>query len=546
MQERKLEAIELYKEYENCNRWAVIVGISQYQHQPWNLNYADRDAEELYKLLLTENGGNFLEKNICKLINKKATTENIRQALNTFLKKPDREDLVIIYFACHGTPDPERPENLYLLTHNTKPDDISGTALEMEAIDSALKKTLLAEKVIVFADTCHSGGIGGTIGNRNIGDRSELMNRYLQILSQSVGGIALLTSAEAREVSREGKQWGGGHGVFTHYLLEGMRGEADRDQNGIVTIGELFEYVRDRVKDATDYKQHPSIGTNAFDRNLPITVTTKKQEVTEKQIEKIDNHPQKKHINLPKILLSFFGTTLIIILGIWKGIDKNKRNTIPTSYPTSFPEITHTSSNKNLLLQEITSCGASKDAVRELDNQIFLKMLEIAPDALVSLDDLNIEGSNYTYLYLQPQAKEALKKAVQEHGQKLQVNSAYRSITSQQILFNHAKNNRCGIIVAAPPGHSNHQSGLAIDINDANDWKPYLEKYGWRFSPNDSVHFDYIGSGTQDISKVPILAFQKLWNITHPNDKIIENGLYDSVTENRMNKSPVDGFQIFR
>jgi hypothetical protein len=51
-----------------------------------------------------------------------------------------------------------------------------------------------------------------------------------------------------------------------------MRGAADIDANGIITIGELFEYVRDNVKRATDYKQHPFIGSNAFDRNLPIAL----------------------------------------------------------------------------------------------------------------------------------------------------------------------------------------------------------------------------------------------------------------------------------
>jgi hypothetical protein len=66
--QRKLEYIEeikeIYSKYQNCERWAVIVGISQYKYQPWNLNYAHRDAEELYQLLCSENGGNFKEENM--------------------------------------------------------------------------------------------------------------------------------------------------------------------------------------------------------------------------------------------------------------------------------------------------------------------------------------------------------------------------------------------------------------------------------------------------------------------------------------------------
>ena len=72
--------LELYSEYRNCDRWAIIVGISRYQYQGWNLKYADRDAEELYNLLLTLSGGNFKKEFICKLINEEATTANITRA----------------------------------------------------------------------------------------------------------------------------------------------------------------------------------------------------------------------------------------------------------------------------------------------------------------------------------------------------------------------------------------------------------------------------------------------------------------------------------
>ena len=55
LNQRKLEYIEkikkIYSKYQNCDRWAVIVGISQCKYQPWNLNHVHRDAEELYQLL---------------------------------------------------------------------------------------------------------------------------------------------------------------------------------------------------------------------------------------------------------------------------------------------------------------------------------------------------------------------------------------------------------------------------------------------------------------------------------------------------------------
>ena len=193
----------------------MIVGISKYKHAALNLQYADRDAEKLYQLLLTPQGGHFQKEYVCKLTNTQATKGNITRALRSFLKKPAREDVVIIYFACHGSPDPDRPGNVYLLTHDSDPQDVAGSALPMGDIDRALKDTLLSEKVIIMADTCHSAAIGGGIRSRAVTESTRLVNRYLREISQARHGTALLTSAEANEVSFEDKKWGGGHGVFT-------------------------------------------------------------------------------------------------------------------------------------------------------------------------------------------------------------------------------------------------------------------------------------------------------------------------------------------
>jgi tetratricopeptide (TPR) repeat protein len=256
------------------DRWAIVVGISEYKDESLNLKYAHRDAEALYELLLTPSGGGFEPEHVFKLVNEEATTANITRALRSFLKKPAKEDIVLIYFACHGAPDVDRPGIVYLLTHDVDRKDISGTALPMREIDLSLRENLLAERVIILADTCHSAAIGGGIGRRDASDNSAVVNSYLREVGKSRGGVALLTSAEANEVSFEDAKWGDGHGVFTHYLLEGMKGAADRSpKNGVVTVGELFEYVRENVQQATGNKQHPCVGTNSFDRNLPVAIT---------------------------------------------------------------------------------------------------------------------------------------------------------------------------------------------------------------------------------------------------------------------------------
>ncbi|MBD2025821.1 caspase family protein, partial [Leptolyngbya sp. FACHB-711] len=299
---RKLAPIdpELYSQYRDVDRWAVIIGISKYQDASLNLRYADRDAESLYELLLTENGGKFKPENICKLVNAEATYAKIREALYDFLDKPKREDLVLIYLACHGASNPNRPDQLYFLTHDVNLSKIAATALPMDEIDRAVKQTIRADKIIILADTCHSAGVGGAIGNRNVNQSSERMNRYLEQLSNAQDGIALLTSAEATQVARESEQWGDGHGVFTYYLLEGMRGAADTNRDGIISIGELFEYVRKEVIAATDNRQHPVIGANRYDRNLPLAITALGGE--QQVIREATAHPTKQVLNVPAIV----------------------------------------------------------------------------------------------------------------------------------------------------------------------------------------------------------------------------------------------------
>jgi len=253
-------------------RWAIIVGISKYQHADLNLRYAHNDAEALYALIRTPRGGGFDEERIVKLIDEKATTDNVTRALRSFLKKPAREDIVLIYLACHGAPDPDRPQNVYLITHDTDPADIAGTAVPMEHIHDAMQpRNLYAERVVLIADTCHSASLGDSVRRGGVGEAAAA-NRYLQSLSESKPTMAILTSAEVNETSREDLQWGGGHGVFTHHLLEGLRGKADNN-TGIVTVGALFDYVREQVRKDTGDQQHPVIGSTAFDRNLALVIT---------------------------------------------------------------------------------------------------------------------------------------------------------------------------------------------------------------------------------------------------------------------------------
>ena len=122
------------------------------------------------------------------------------------------------------------------------------------------------------------------------------------------------------------------------------------------------------------------------------------------------------------------------------------------------------------------------------------------------------------------------------------INSALRTLPQQYLLYQWYLQGRCGIGLAAAPGNSNHESGLAIDIDDNTGWNASMSAHGFKwFGSADPVHFDYVAGGI-DLRGPSVLAFQKLWNENNPNDKIAEDGSYGPDTEKRLTQSPVGGF----
>ena len=91
-------------------------------------------------------------------------------------------------------------------------------------------------------------------------------------MAKARNGMAVFMAASGNQTSREGDQWQGG--VFTKYLIEGLRGAADSNQNNLVTLSELAEYLPRAVIEATNARQRPEVGGN-FDGSLPVGIVKK-------------------------------------------------------------------------------------------------------------------------------------------------------------------------------------------------------------------------------------------------------------------------------
>jgi uncharacterized caspase-like protein len=258
--------------------YAVVIGVGRYEHPTIpTLKYTVADAEAIYRVLL--DAGGFKKEHVQLLTDRserKPTLRNIKHALGTFLaRSAQKADTVVVYFAGHGAPEVDQRgverDGLakYLIPSDADPDDLFSTALPMDDLQTIFGR-IEAERVVMFLDACYSGEAGGrTFTSRRTRARG-VDDLFLERLTRS-RGRAIVTASRTNEVSIELPELG--HGIFTYYLAEGLRGAGDLNRDGIVTLQELYEYVEQQVvrkSRAVGGNQHPVL-KGELEGVLPLT-----------------------------------------------------------------------------------------------------------------------------------------------------------------------------------------------------------------------------------------------------------------------------------
>jgi hypothetical protein len=258
-------------------RWAVVIGVGRYASPDIpSLRYSVADAEAFAQLLIERAG--FKKENVLLLTDKtdkKPTLRDMKWALGTFLaRSAKKEDLVVIFYAGHGAPeiDPRgsEPDGLakYLVPSDADPNDLYATALPMDELQIIFDR-IESERVVVFLDACYSGAAGGRTFASKRTRALRVDDVFLDRLARS-RGRAIITASRASEVSLELPELG--HGLFTHYLLQGLRGTADLDRDGVVTLQELYTYLEQQVTQksrAAGGNQHP-VMKGEMEGQLPL------------------------------------------------------------------------------------------------------------------------------------------------------------------------------------------------------------------------------------------------------------------------------------
>ncbi len=233
--------------------WALIVGIASYNHMP-ALRYTDDDAYRMYAFLKSPEGGALDDEHISILIDEAATKQKILNEMTRIFNQAGPNDLVMMYFSGHG------------LKGSFLPIDFDGynNKIFHEEINNILRQSPAKYKLCI-ADACHSGSL---LAMRDGGVQNAL-SHYYRSLAQANAGTALIMSSKSEETSLESS--GLRQGVFSHFLIRGLKGEADTNHNNIVSVQELFNFIDGNVQNYTGFRQSPMIQGD-FDKNMTVAV----------------------------------------------------------------------------------------------------------------------------------------------------------------------------------------------------------------------------------------------------------------------------------
>jgi len=217
---------------------AIIIGIQDYKRVP-KAEFANNDAKEFYEYAIRALG--IKQEKIKMLVDDEADEVNIVKAFENWLPiqvNKDKTD-VYVFYSGHGLPAPDG-KSLYFLPHGVDKELLSRTAVGQNEIVAALSASK-PKSVTMFIDACYSGQTRGgdvLVANAKPVSLKSDTNAYPP-------NFTVITASANDQISSSSPELK--HGIFSFYLMKGMEGEADANKDGKITIGEMQEYLSDKV-----------------------------------------------------------------------------------------------------------------------------------------------------------------------------------------------------------------------------------------------------------------------------------------------------------
>jgi Mg-chelatase subunit ChlD len=247
---------------------AVVIGVANYLRvSKLPANVLD-DVYDFGDLLKSPVGCGYPPENVEILADRQASAEGIRAALRRFAENTTRDDTAVVFFSGHGARVEEAASSsAYLLPFDCDPLRLSQTAIGGEELTDLLS-AVSANRLVVLLDACHSAGAGELKALVPTPDlRAGLNEKTYRALAQGTGRV-IMASSRLTEVSLVLR--GMRNSLFTHHLLDGLRGAASTRGDGLIRVFDVFQYVSDKV--SAQAAQHPIFKAQDLENNFPMAL----------------------------------------------------------------------------------------------------------------------------------------------------------------------------------------------------------------------------------------------------------------------------------
>ncbi len=236
--------------------FVLSIGNNNFANPSYNLKMAIKDSKDLSEIIKK------VASPLYEKINIRALTDtnkaSIIEVITSISSQMNPEDIFIFFAATHGRAE----DDLYYLYTSDFNGDIRNPKNYISSIEiMELSKKIPALKQVFVLDTCQSGGIETIV--------SGLYDARISVLAKSLGMHIFAGTKTFQEAQDDYK----GNGLFTHFVLNGLKGEADENHNKDVTVFEMNPYLTKTVKEASHGSQEPFIRN--FGDDLPISKVLK-------------------------------------------------------------------------------------------------------------------------------------------------------------------------------------------------------------------------------------------------------------------------------
>jgi hypothetical protein len=248
---------------------ALVIGVADYPHAKQLPKNVLNDAQDIVSMLCAAGHCGYPAANVELLLDGQATADGIRQAISRLTQAASDDDTVLLFFSGHGGRiEAGTGAGEYLIPFDCKLSDLPGTGLSGEELTRLLNR-IKVQRLVVLLDACHSAGVADVkSAELSPGIKCGLGGKTYSDLAQGTGRVVMASSrpTETSVILPNMR-----NSLFTHHLLDALKGAAQDRGDGLIRVLDVFHHVSDNVP-AQQADQHPVFKAQDLENNFPLAL----------------------------------------------------------------------------------------------------------------------------------------------------------------------------------------------------------------------------------------------------------------------------------